>query len=36
MRSNVPFICMEYCDMGDLRKVGVVGCGAWAMGIMCR
>ena len=24
MGSNVPFICMEYCDMGDLRQVGVV------------
>ena len=22
--GNVPFICMEYCDGGDLRKVGVV------------
>lgn len=21
---NVPFICMEYCDRGDLRQVGVV------------
>ncbi len=21
--SNVPFICMEYCDKGDLRQVGV-------------
>ena len=39
MGSNVPFICMEYCDMGDLRKVGVVECGAWTMnpwGIICR
>ena len=22
--GNVPFICMEYCDKGDLRQVGVV------------
>ena len=27
----MPFICMEYCDMGDLRKVGVVGCRVWTM-----
>lgn len=25
MGNNVPFICMEYCDKGDLRQVGVVG-----------
>ena len=22
--GNTPFICMEYCDGGDLRQVGVV------------
>ena len=27
--GNVPFICMEYCDKGDLRQVGVV------MGVAC-
>ena len=39
MGSNMPFICMEYCDMGDLRKVGVVGCWVWTMnpwGVICR
>ena len=31
--GNVPFICMEYCDRGDLRQVGVVSTttSPWAM-----
>ena len=24
--SNTPFICMEYCDGGDLRQVGNIVC----------
>ena len=25
--SNTPFICMEYCDGGDLRQVRMCVCG---------
>ena len=32
LMSNTPFICMEYCDGGDLRRVRVCVCvcvGPW-------
>ena len=29
--SNIPFICMEYCDGGDLRQVRVCVC-VWGGG----
>lgn len=38
MGNNVPFIFMEYCDVGDLRQVGVVRGVVFTMnpwGIMC-
>ena len=30
--SNTPFICMEYCDGGDLRQVRVCVC-VWGPGL---